>query len=320
MRSRASLALALLLLPLRAVAQPCPAPSAADHAAAEALDREGRARFDAAEYGEAVRAWLAAHEREPRPALLYNVAVAQLRLPDPDAAFGSLTRELAGCGVTPEQRAAAEALRVEIRQRAVEVRFVPEAPEGAHPTLEIDRRPQDPSAWDRSHWLLPGEHEARARAEGMPDAVQTFLLTTGLAATVRLRLERPRTTGLLHVALAAPVLGATASIDARPWGELPQDADVEAGEHRVRVRAPGHAATDRRVAVPAGGRRDVEVLLLPDAVGGGPRPVYARGWFWGVVGSGAVVIAAAIVLPLLFAHPTVRDGGGTVCLESGNCP
>lgn len=143
---------------------------------------------------------------------------------------------------------------------------------------------------------------AVTRAEFSPDVVEAFARAT--AATP------PRRAVRLEVAAAgggaAAVPGATLEVDGVPVGAAPAEVDLEAGQHVVVARAPGHAAHGETVAIAVGGAAPVATITLdPDPVAAGlaigpetgQSAPAAAAWLEGAMRYGevdAVVLAASI--------------------------
>ena len=81
--------------------------------------------------------------------------------------------------------------------------------------------------------------------------------------------------------------GAVVFVDDKRVGEVPVQAVLAAGNHRVRVRHAGYDDANTRAVVTAGGRSELAVPLDK------PPPLTSRWWFW--TGVGVVVVGGAVL-------------------------
>lgn len=99
------------------------------------------------------------------------------------------------------------------------------------------------------------------------------------------------TTGQLTVEPSVP--NAAVSVDGNARGLGPVTLPLPPGEHRVEVRAAGHAPWTRAVQVQAGGASRLSASLTP--LPGG------RGWVLPVAIAGGAAVATAVVIGVAFA-------------------
>jgi hypothetical protein len=150
-----------------------------------------------------------------------------------------------------------------------------------------------------------------------------------LIEAVRVAAYRLLAPDAIHGAIAvlADRPGATVELDGRTVGVTPLPgpiARLALGAHRLRVRAPGHAAFTEEVAVRFQKTSRVVVRLAPEASGpfadgrGAPPPPRDRPWYrspWALVGMGVAAIAIGGAIGYAVAHDEELDCGA----DPGKC-
>ncbi len=260
-----------------------------DEARARALFVEGAEHYSAEEYEAAAEAFAASHAIRAVPVVLFNLAQALRFAGRPGAAlraFEAYLVEEEDPGAA--RRRAVEAAIGELQEEvgSVQLALTPDVPA----TVELDGHevrgvdPREPFA------VGPGTHELRILTEGRDPVVRSVTVESGRTAVVRLRLGGPQAT----LAIATAVEGARATLDGEPLGATPLEERVEAGEHTLRLSAPGHEPLERTIALEAGETLRLDLDLEP------ARRLRDQWWVWAIVGGGAVFalgLTLAIGLP-----------------------
>jgi hypothetical protein len=260
-----------------------------DEARARALFVEGAEHYSAEEYEAAAEAFAASHAIRPVPVVLFNLAQALRFAGRPGAAlraFEAYLVEEDDPGAS--RRRAVEAAIAELQGEvgSVQLALTPSVPASVeldgHPVTNVD--PREPFA------VGPGTHELRILAEGRDPVVRSVTVESGRTAVVRLRLGGARAT----LAIASAVEGARATLDGEPLGTTPVERRIEAGEHTLRLTAPGREPLERTIDLEAGETLRLDLDLDP------ARRLRDQWWVWAIVGGGAALalgLALAIGLP-----------------------
>ncbi len=99
------------------------------------------------------------------------------------------------------------------------------------------------------------------------------------------------------VRIETPVAHAAISVDGRDRGETPVEAHLGSGRHVVEVRADGYVPSRMAVTVRDGALTRLTPRLEREA-SATSTPVYARWWFWTIIGAAAVGGAVALTWEL----------------------
>ncbi len=152
--------------------------------------------------------------------------------------------------------------------------------------------------------VLPvGSHTIRVSKDGYLPFSEVFDITAG--EVTELEVDLVLYSGRLQVEAGPPPV--QVQVDERDVGTAPIEMDLAIGEHVVRMTKPGYVEEVRRPLVRTGQTTRVEVTLVPvevaarKATGG---PVYAKWWFWGVVGA---VVVGAVVPTVILTRPKSRQ-------------
>lgn len=107
--------------------------------------------------------------------------------------------------------------------------------------------------------LLPGDYKIIVERPGHKKLSERISVTRGQTlALERALVEEP---SAVTVAVAGP--GATVVLDGKELGAAPQNVTVDAGDHTVEVRAPGHATERRPFAAHRGEPVALDIALTP---------------------------------------------------------
>lgn len=260
-----------------------------DEARARALFVAGAEHYSAEQYEAAAEAFAASHAIRPVPVVLFNLAQALRFAGRPGAALRAfeaylVDEERPG----PARRRAVEAAIAELGEEvgSVQLALTPDVPA----TVELDGHlargvdPRQPFA------VGPGTHELRVRVAGRDAIVRSVTVESGRTSVVRLRVGEP----LATLAVASATADARASLDGEPLGALPVEERVEAGEHTLRLTAPGHEPLERPLVLDSDETLRLDLDLEP------ARRLRDQWWVWAIVGGGAALalgLALAIGLP-----------------------
>ncbi len=225
------------------------------------------------------------------PVTLYNIASVLMRLGRMQEAVATLERYQQVA--EPDERAEADPLLEQARGaiRSVRATVNPE-----HTTVSIDGNDIPGEGRIRLLRVDPGTHTVRGRAQGYspreltlaPDALELSLDLTAQLAIVMVRASEP----------AARIL-----LDGAERGTGEARLELDAGDYQLRVEAEGTEPFTRQLSLEPGERIDVDANLSRD------EPLWKRGWFWAVIGTAALAIAAGVILAVVLPLPGQPDGG-----------
>jgi tetratricopeptide (TPR) repeat protein len=148
-------------------------------------------------------------------------------------------------------------------------------------TLTIDGQVIQPNTEIR---VVPGQHVIRFE----PATVRTIEIRPGEPQEIDLNV--PPAAGVGMLAVVTGLANATVSVDGTVVGEGERvEVELNAGSRLVRVEAPGRAAAESSVDVPAGARVEahVEMRAREEGTTLGPLPAIA----WAATGAAAVITA-----------------------------
>lgn len=268
------------------------APSAGD--AADAQYRSGTRSFAAGHYEKALTAFQASLELEPSPNTRFKIAQCQLLLKKVASAYLNFRRaadESAGrLKATREKRyelthnaAVLEAAAIEAKVPRLTLAVPAQVPEGFR--VLVDDAPLPRAAWGVAVETDPGLHRIVVEGPRLLRYESTVELAVGGQQRVELPVQRLATASLAILYQSKPT-GLAAYIDNQPLPleqlELRHELDV--GQHRVRVSAPGYANFNWSASLADGEHRSVTVRLTPAT--GTPR------WVFFTVAAAGVAAAA----------------------------
>ncbi|NMC70736.1 MAG: PEGA domain-containing protein [Myxococcales bacterium] len=276
---------------------------------AQRLFDAGVAALTAGDAAGAAEAFARSHALFPHPGTLKNLAASLEAAGRPADAWQAWNELLERYGSVISETARTEALerRSDLDRRLARVTVTTQPP-GAK--LEVDGRTVGTTPLAAPVRLEPGEHVFTARLEGRETATAATNLAAGDNPPVALELPLP-SAPLGTLLVESPTPGATASIDGGTPETLPLSCELEAGEHEVRVEAPGHVARVERVRIdPAEPARQVielepESPETPDDV----VPGFWDGpWPWVIGGVLAAGLAGGITAAVLLAPGEPVEG------------
>lgn len=254
------------------------------------VDFFGKEKVDAA-LAEFEAAWAL----RPAPDTLYNIALSHRKLlhyPEAIAAFKQFL-EMDHDGPEARRNKAAEIL-AKLLSRVVEIQLA-DLPDGARVTVDGRSLGAAPLGGIP---LPPGHHSILVNAAGYLPGELEISVVQGMDPIVRVPLSEIRRAAMVRI--RCNVIGAMVHIDGNVAGLTPLALELPSGGHSLEVSAPGYQTHRGELAVEAGQEREVEILLEKTPP---PIPAYKKGWVWGLVGTGAAGVAAAVLIPM-FLQPT----------------
>ncbi len=222
--------------PLRAAAD--------DPATAEVQTERARDLINRGDYAGALEAFQAAFELGPSPLLMFNIAMCKKALSrHVDAirsfkAFFALQAETRT--INPKLQALAEEALEELYSLVGSLE-VADAPEGA--AVTVDGTPVGTTPLPAPYYLIPGKHTVTVAKEGFAPMETEITAAAGAGIVVRADLRRP----LSRIEVACDEADAVVSLDGRPVGTCPYEAELPPGEYEVTVSAPGKKTALHRV-------------------------------------------------------------------------
>jgi len=264
-------------------AEPAPMdPRAAEHKAA------GDRAMDSLRYSDALEAYRAAFEIQPRPELLYNMGRALQAMGDFPGALEKLDAFTEQA--PPELKARVPKLAelvAEVRSRVTRVTFTSNV-DGAR--VLVRQKIVGTTPFQAPVLLNAGKASLEVTAEGRVPIHRALELPPGGELAVPLDLAPLSDRALLVV--SSPVKGARVAVDGTPAGTVPTETVIRAGRHLIRVERDGYEPRTSSAVLVAGERKELSLPLAETP------PVTARWWFWtsvGAVVAGGVVLTAALL-------------------------
>lgn len=280
-------------------------PAPAVVAEARAHFQRGLALLNARNYDGALAEFERSYALNPRPSVLYNIAVTLQALHRYPEAARALERYLQeATNVQPARRAEIEQVLSQLRSLIARVRVTVE-PAGA--TVRLDGRAVGTAPLARPVEVGPGRHVIEAVVPGRPTAREEFTIASGEDRSVFLTVAPAgsqssstaahSTTGPASSALTARLRvrvtppNAMVELDGSP---IAADRVIEtaAGSHSIVVRAQGRATWQGTVRLEPDSQREVTVRLAE--LSGLPP-----GFFYAGVGTTAALGVAAAVTGVL---------------------
>lgn len=298
------------MVALAACLAPCEAAAQTEvELEAQRLFEAGVAALTAGDAAGAAEAFAQSHALYPHPGTLKNLAASLEAASRPVEAWEAWNEllERYGSVVSEAARAEARARAAALDERLARVVVTTEPP-GAK--LEVDGRSVGTTPLATPVRLEPGDHSFTARLEGRETATRAVTLAPGDNPPVELDLPLPAAP-LGTLLVESPTPGATVAIDGGAAEALPLSCELEAGEHEVRVEAPGHAARIERVRIdPAAPARLVfELNPEPAETTGDDGPGFWNGpWPWVIGGVLAAGLAGGITAAVLLAPGEPAEG------------
>lgn len=298
----AAATLALACVPPAAHAQT----AAAAGAPPAALQRDARAAFEEGRALSAEERWvdaLAAFERSrallERPATVFNIAAALVRLGRARDALATLD-DLDRIADPSRDRGLLEQARELRESAAASVRRVALSISPSDARVEIDGAVLEGEGEERRATLDPGTHLVVVSREGY--RAQRFELAPGDDAREVSLAPLDAT-----IVVTSTVDEASITIDGAVRGVGRVESSVAPGGHVVALEAEGYLPFERRVELDPGERLAFEAALEPVPPG---EDLAASPLLWGLVGGGvAVVVAVAIGVAFATAGTEPPYGG-----------
>ncbi|MCA9526752.1 MAG: PEGA domain-containing protein, partial [Myxococcales bacterium] len=259
----------------------------ADYSAAK---QRGSSAFQAGNFEEAAEYFKEAFSIEPRGNLLYNIGLCYEKAGRTDEAVKFYQRFVSALPNSPKRPAVQrkiDELKTELQGRYQEVNVATSPPEAV---IFVDDKAK--GALGRapvSFKLLPGSYVVIAELPGHEPARQRIELTESVPAMVDLVLIPSDEVGT--VTFLVSERNADVMVDGRRVGKSPvtEPLRLRAGPHDVLVMKPGYAPWKRKLDVPAGGEKRLQVQLADEAGGdlaGGGGGGGGSIWPWVTMGVG----------------------------------
>jgi hypothetical protein len=274
---------------------------------AAALKRQGDEAMDALRYDDAIALYTRAYELNGMPAVLYNRGrVYQARgqyvkaLDDIDR----FARE-----ATPELRARVpdlEAIRNELRSHIATVSIAANVA-GARVLVRNVDVGTTPLAQPLQ--LDAGKARLEVRADGHEPHSEEVELAGGRETALAVSLVPVVQHGVLVVRAANEPGDVT--IDGKPMGRAPVEAELAPGTHRIVMHKDGYEDASTSAVLSAGEKKDVVVRLESKPT------IFGRWWFW--AGASAIV-AGGVVLSIALLTERSPDRGDGFAPEQARAP
>jgi hypothetical protein len=264
--------------------------------------QRGKALFDVGRYREAAVELRRAHDLDPNPALLYNIARALEEDFQLERALGLFNQFIEAIDA-PAARARAElsVTRVQALARELETHGVLAGiPRGAYELATIDGEPLT-FREDQPHLLYP------------PGARRlSFRYANGFTMTIPLKLREGQVARLADLAshhgvlrLEVDPVDARLEVDGRTI-QSGRAVTLRAGEHTVTARAPGFAAVERSLTVSPEVLTTTTLVLVTaarPAVTSTARLPLSPLW----IGAGAAAVGLGVGVALQVTAASERD-------------
>lgn len=293
------LAMGALALESGAHAQPAQAPRAAAAAPpslADSLPGEARANYDAGrvlfedqDYAGALVKFERAFKHTPDPRLLWNMAACEKSLRHYARALELLERysREGALKMSESQRDQLIALMDTLRSLISNVHLVVDEP-GA--SVFVDDRLAGTTPLPGGLFVDLGARRIRVSKPGFQDQIINQEFSGGSELTLYLTLApEPREAKITIASDAASSI----SIDGQVMGQARWEGLLRAGDHTLRVTAPGMVAYEKDIVVQAGQPRTLFIRLDKDESSGVPA------WLWvgvGVVAAGGIATGAYFLM------------------------
>ncbi|MGE0791836.1 MAG: PEGA domain-containing protein [Sandaracinaceae bacterium] len=162
--------------------------------------------------------------------------------------------------------------------------------------------------------LPAGRHTVRARRPGYTEFDDVVQIT----ANRETELDVPMIALAMVVTVRSTPEEARVFVDDSFRGNTPIELELSEGNHQLRVTAPGHMPLEREVVARPGQTELMELTLEPvpeELLHPDPPEWYEEPLTWILVGAGAAVVAAAIIVIAVLATQT--DQLTDFCGENG---
>lgn len=272
------------------------APTAKDRSRAEALKRLGDTEMESLRYAEALSHYEEAFSLSADPALLYNrarVLQALERFVEALEQLDRFARE-----APPEIKARVpklKELREELNSRIASLAITCNVA-GARIIVRDKVVATTPTAAPIR--LNAGKATLEVAADGYQPYTSEIELPRAGTSTVDVTLVPRDTRGQLFVASTPD--GAIISIDGRPFGHAPAEAQLAPGNHVIVVSHSGFVDREVSAVVVEGQRKELQIKLEK------APPITSRWWFWTGIG---VVVTGVAITTVAIASTTDKSAG-----------
>lgn len=253
----------------------------------EDLKRRGDDAMVALRYVDALSAYKAAYDQTKNPALLYNMGRAYEGLGEFPKALDAL--EEFGEKATPDLRSRVpklDELISDVRAR-VSTLIVTTSVVGAD--IKLGERVVGKTKNGQTILRVPsGRANLEIRAEGYFPFSREVTLAGGKVETVDALLASRSEKGVIKI--QSPTAGASVTVDGTNWGNVPAEAFVLPGQHRVILQRDGYDTAETNVVLAAGEKKEVSVSMIVH------ETLTSKWWFWTGIG---VVVAGGVVAGVL---------------------
>lgn len=278
-----------------------------DLAEAERLFRQGVAFANDERWGEAAEYFRRARAISERPSVVCNLAFALYHLGEATDATEALDRciELGRADPSWEAEHAADLAmarryRADLRPAVGHLQLTLEPPSAR---VLIDGELIEGTGATRTIDVDPGRHRLMVSADGFETYHETFSVLSGASAAHSVRLvalpERP------SVLVVESIDGARIFLDDEEVGTTRIEEELPAGDRRVRVEAEGRDPIERSVSLGAGER-----VVIDASFGTRSSNLAEEPGLWIGIGSGVLLVGAAIVLGVVLTQPAEDPWGG----------
>lgn len=254
----------------------------------EAVDWKARgdSAMEAGRAAEALEAYDRAAKLSPQPALDYNRGRAMLALGDFAGALDAF--EAFTKNASPELREKTSRLPEVMAELSGKIAYVVVTCARCTKSSELRLRGR-PLVVGEELRTNPGAAELTVATRGYLPFRRSLDLPAGRHTTFEVALETEPTTGRLALRVAPST--ALVSVDGGRRTSLPHALELAPGVHELRLEADGHEAKSVSVLIERGKERAIDVRLPEKA-----PAVYARPWFWVVVGVAAATATSVAIV------------------------
>ena len=160
--------------------------------------------------------------------------------------------------------------------------------------------------------LAPGEHTIRVSRLGFTPHIDVFKIKSG--QTTKIEVDLTPISGVLGVTSNSVKDGPAVRvfIDDKFFGKAPLETELPLGNHQIRVERPGSYSETFSIKAEPGKRVDKDVELKPLPADQNPYLVkqpqvkwYQKWWVWTIAAVGVVVVATAIIVPVVLSQQTI---------------
>ena len=147
--------------------------------------------------------------------------------------------------------------------------------------------------------VTSGKQMLEVTREGYFPYTREITLTGGKVETVDALLASRTEKGVIKI--TSPAAGASVTVDGTSWGNVPAEAYVFPGQHKVILRRDGYDTTETNVVLAAGEKKDVNVAMAVH------ETITQKWWFW--TGIGVVVVGGVVATVVALTTERSADSG-----------